>query len=213
MFIEVWTQWVSCKVIDALHKGKKFGQKNVFMVILFLFYTKQWNQCISLKNKSSIIHKWIDIVSITPRALIRQRKQMTSNSNIWRHLLGLRYATLHATSSWGQLQSPILFYLYTKPFSRCKLCLHQYYIHQTRWTKGNGREMIRKTLFFKRSAFRYCPEKYKIKKEVLFSVNTIIFHRIRYWKYHQFHSCYALVKMLLFSTHSMKYIWYSTKKR
>ena len=33
-----------------------------------------------------------------------------------------------------------------------------------------------------------------------------------YWKYHQFHSCSALVKMLIFSTHSMKYIWYSPKK-
>ena len=28
-------------------------------------------------------------------------------------------------------------------------------------------------------------------------------------KYQQFHSCYALVKLLIFSTHSMKYIWYS----
>ena len=33
-----------------------------------------------------------------------------------------------------------------------------------------------------------------------------------YWKYHKFHSCYALVKMLIFSTHSMKYIWYSPLK-
>ena len=33
-----------------------------------------------------------------------------------------------------------------------------------------------------------------------------------YWKYYKFHPCYALVKMLIFSTHSMKYIWYSPKK-
>ena len=33
-----------------------------------------------------------------------------------------------------------------------------------------------------------------------------------YWKYHKFHSCYALVKMPIFSTHSMKYIWYSLQK-
>ena len=33
---------------------------------------------------------------------------MTSNSNRWRHLLGLQYATLHATSSWRQLQAAFL---------------------------------------------------------------------------------------------------------
>ena len=32
------------------------------------------------------------------------------------------------------------------------------------------------------------------------------------WKYQQFHSCYALVKLLIFSTHSIKYIWYSPQK-
>ena len=34
-----------------------------------------------------------------------------------------------------------------------------------------------------------------------------------YWKYHKFHSCYALVKLLIFSTHSMKYIWFSPQNR
>ena len=32
------------------------------------------------------------------------------------------------------------------------------------------------------------------------------------WKHLNFHSCYALVKILMFSTHSMKYIWYSPQK-
>ena len=31
-------------------------------------------------------------------------------------------------------------------------------------------------------------------------------------KYQQFHSCYALVNLPIFSTHSMKYIWYSPKE-
>ena len=60
-------------------------------------------------------------------------KLMTSNSNSWRHLFGLRCATLHSTSSWWQLQAAFLkrrlFFIHSlkwdsKPFSRCKLCLH-----------------------------------------------------------------------------------------
>ena len=32
------------------------------------------------------------------------------------------------------------------------------------------------------------------------------------WNQQNFHSCCALVKILMFSTHSMKYVWYSPKK-
>ena len=105
----------------------------------------------------------------------------TSNQNswcqtqIWLNLLGLRYAVmliardvkLMAASS-GFLKSRILFYSYSKPFSRRKLCLHQHYIHQTHWIKGNWWEMARKQLLLKWSAFRYCPEKYKIKRKFTF---------------------------------------------
>ena len=38
-----------------------------------------------------------------------------------------------------------------------------------------------------------------------------IFHRVC-WKHRNFPSCCALMKILMFSTHSMKYIWYSPKK-
>ena len=31
-------------------------------------------------------------------------------------------------------------------------------------------------------------------------------------KYHKIHSCYALVNLLILSSHSMKYIWYSPQK-
>ena len=60
--------------------------------------------------------------------------------------------------------------------------------------------MARKKLLLKWFAFRYCPEKHKIKRKFTF-----------FGKY-QNTLCYALVKMLIFSTHSMKYIWYSPKK-
>ena len=33
------------------------------------------------------------------------------------------------------------------------------------------------------------------------------------WKHQNFHSCYALMKILMFSTHLIKYIWYSPKKK
>ena len=32
------------------------------------------------------------------------------------------------------------------------------------------------------------------------------------WKHRNFHSCCAFMKILMFSTHSMKYIWYSPQK-
>ena len=46
------------------------------------------------------------------------------------------------------------------------------------------------------------------KGNFFFSVNTknISSHVLK------FHSCYALVKLLIFSKHSMKYIWYSLPK-
>ena len=68
--------------------------------------------------------------------------------------------------------------------------------------------MARKKLLLKRSAFHYCPEKYKIKikkKMFFFSVNTkdISSHILKI-------SSISLVlrtrEKLIFSTHSMKYI-------
>ena len=32
------------------------------------------------------------------------------------------------------------------------------------------------------------------------------------WKHRNFHSCCALMKILMFSTHSMRYFWYSPQK-
>ena len=32
------------------------------------------------------------------------------------------------------------------------------------------------------------------------------------WKYQLYHSCYALVGLQIFLTHSIKYIWYSSQK-
>ena len=73
--------------------------------------------------------------------------------------------------------------------------------------------MARKKLLLKRSAFRYCPENPgKVKNENIFfffffSVNTknISSHVLK-------KSSISLVKMLIFSTHSMEYIWYSPQK-
>ena len=71
--------------------------------------------------------------------------------------------------------------------------------------------MARKKFLLKRTAFRYCPEKYKIKRKLtLFRLMPKLLH-LMYWKYYQFHSCYTVVKMLIFPTHSMIYIWYSPK--
>ena len=48
------------------------------------------------------------------------------------------------------------------------------------------------------------------------SVTELFFHweifHLMCWKYQKIHSCYALVNLLIFSSHSMKYIWYSPQK-
>ena len=64
--------------------------------------------------------------------------------------------------------------------------------------------MARKKLLLKRSAFRYYPEKYKIKRKVtFFSVNT------KNISSHVLKISSISLKMPVFSTNSMKYIWYS----
>ena len=53
---------------------------------------------------------------------------------------------------------------------------------------------------------------YKIKRKfAFFRWIPNIFHLVS-WKHKYFHSCCALVKIRIFSTHSMKYIWYSPQK-
>ena len=74
---------------------------------------------------------------IKPRALTRQIKTDDVKLKHMTSLIGLalRYFARDVkltVAANGFLKSPILFYLYSKPFSRCKLCLHQQYIHQTR---------------------------------------------------------------------------------
>ena len=54
-------------------------------------------------------------------------------------------------------------------------------------------------------------KKYKIKRKITFLANTKHYHLVS-WKHQNFHSCCAIVKILMFSTHSMKYIWYSPQK-
>ena len=55
-------------------------------------------------------------------------------------------------------------------------------------------------------------KEYKIKRNfTYFSKYQINFHLVS-WKHQNFHSCCALMKILMFSTHSMKYIWYSPQK-
>ena len=53
-------------------------------------------------------------------------------------------------------------------------------------------------------------KKYKTKKQCTFLANTkyISSRELKTSKF----SCYALMKILMFLTHSMKYIWYSTQK-
>ena len=55
-------------------------------------------------------------------------------------------------------------------------------------------------------------KKYKIKRKFT-SLKWLpnIFHLVS-WNHRNFHSCCALMKILMFSTHSMKYIWYSPQK-
>ena len=144
---------------------------------------------------------------ITPRTLTRQIKTDDVKLNyIWRHILGLRYATVHATSSWQQLQMAFL---------NCRF----FFIHTlSHFLDANY--VYTNIIFIKHAELKEMDEKWlgrsyywsrllsvivlKNKKKIyFFSVNTKIFH-LMYWKYHQFHSCYALVKKLIFSTHSMK---------
>ena len=55
-------------------------------------------------------------------------------------------------------------------------------------------------------------KKYKIKRKFT-SLRWIpnVFHLVS-WKHQNFHSCCALMKILMLSTHSMKYIWYSPQR-
>ena len=74
---------------------------------------------------------------VTPRTLARQIKIADVKLKHMASLTGLalryfaRDVKIKAAAN-AFLKSPILFYSYSKPFSRCKLCSHQHYIHQTR---------------------------------------------------------------------------------
>ena len=60
--------------------------------------------------------------------------------------------------------------------------------------------------FFLRHHCRYIEDIY------FFEVNTKIISSSAVKKFSIFHECVARVKMLIFSLHEMKYIWYLAKK-
>ena len=78
-----------------------------------------------------------DIKDIMPRTLTRQIKNDDVKLKHMTSLIGfaLRYFARDVklmAAAGGFLKSPILFYSYSKPFSTCKICLHQHYIDQIR---------------------------------------------------------------------------------
>ena len=59
----------------------------------------------------------------------------------------------------------------------------------------------------------YCANVKYIEDIYFFEVNTKYISSSAVKKISIFHECVARVKMLIFSTHEMKYIWYLTKKK
>ena len=71
------------------------GELRLFLTILGLISFRKGFKCSVLVKTLRLEHKQVKL-------------KQTSYSNIWPHLLGLRCATLHATSSWRQRQAAFL---------------------------------------------------------------------------------------------------------